>query len=355
MMNHSAKTAKNLPARAFPVPESLILSNVSISISDGRLSFFELKRKSGRMFPKAFGIMPFPDMRMQNMSPNQKTEAVSALSAFSKTQKYSYVRGIIHEGDAYVFRIMVPTTEAGEIYQAVESMLEENVPIPPASAVFEYDVVSVDRMRGETTVAVSVVSEKTVFAYTELLVSGGLSPVSFETECRALSRAIFSPGAGGVFLVLAIMEKHSVIYVAENGTAVFSSSIEVGSRDINQIIAKTLRVNIDVAEKMKRENDGDVFDAGIPVFSTIRDEMEKVLVFWKTQEKKIKNFSDVSGIMLSGSDSLIPGFARYVSACFKMPVSVGSVWTNVLSPEENVPSLSQRDSLDYGPCIGALI
>ena len=270
-------------------------------------------------------MMPLPDIRLQNMNPNQKAEAVSVLSAFTKAQKYYHVHGIIHEGDAYIFRTTVPTIETDEIRQAVESILEENVPIPPIEAVFEYDIVSVDIMRGETTVAVSVVSEKTISAYTDLLISGGLLPISLETESRSLSRALFFPDTKGVFLVLAIMENHSVIFIAENGMAVFSSSIDIGSRDINQ------------------------------TFTTIRDEIEKVLVFWETQEKEIKNNISISRIMLAGSDSLIPGFARYISICFKMPVSVGSVWTNVLSPEENVPKLSQRDSLNYGPCIGSLV
>ncbi|MDO8579560.1 MAG: hypothetical protein Q7R72_01680 [bacterium] len=316
---------KKFLARAFPVPESLLLANVSVSISDGRLSFFELKRKSGKMQPKNFGMMPFPDIRLQNMNQNQKTEAVSVLFAFTKTQKYYYVHGIIHEGDAYIFRTTVPTIETNEIRQAVESILEENVPIPPIEAIFEYDVVSIDIVRGETTVAVSVVSEKIISAYTDLLVSGGLSPISFETESRSLSRALFYPDTIGIFLVLTIMENHSVIFIVENGIAVFSSSIDIRSKDINK------------------------------TFSTIRDEIEKVLVFWKTQEKKIKNNISISRIMLVGSDSLIPGFVRYISICFKIPVSVGSVWTNVLSPEENVPKLSQRDSLNYGPCIGSLI
>ncbi|MEK7607926.1 MAG: hypothetical protein AAB484_03355 [Patescibacteria group bacterium] len=336
--------AKNFLTRAFPVPKSLSLSNVSVSLFDGRLSFFELKRSKDKLYSKAFGTVPFPVIRPSKLDEKQKTEAVSALRSFSKIHKYFYVHIVVHEGDAYVFRLAVPTTNPDELHSAIESVLEENVPIPPAEAIFEYDIISHDSMRNETVVAVSVVSEKIIESYVDLLSLGGLLPVSFETEARALSRSLFPMESSDIAIILAINQHHSVISIVEKRRAIFSSSIEVGAHDINQAVEKT----------MKKETDT-IFDASLPVFSVIHDELAKVLVFWKTQEKKIKDFKNISRIILTGSDSLAPSFARYISLSFSMPVEVGSVWTNIVSPEECLPDLSRRDSLDYGALIGALL
>ncbi len=325
-MNYSAK---NFLTRAFPVPQSLSLSNVSVSLFDGQLSFFEFRRSKGRLYPKTFGIVPFPLIRSGSLDEKQKAEAISILRSFSKTHKYTYVHIIVHEGDAYVFRLTVPTTNPDELHSVIESMLEENVPIPPTEAIFEYDIVSRDIVRGETIVAVSVISEKIIGSYIDLLSLCGFMPVSFETEARALSRSLFSRASSDVALVLAINQRHSVISIVEKNGVVFSSSIEVGSHDIDQAVEKTT--------------------------SVIHDEIAKVLVFWKTQEKKIKDFKDISRIVLSGSDSLSSNFAGYISLSFKLPTEVGSVWTNVISPEEYLPDLSRGDSLNYGALIGALL
>lgn len=336
---------KNFLARTFPVPKLLSLSDVSVSILDGKLSFFELKKSKSKFYPVAYGVLPYPQIRLDKLDENKKTEAISALKSFSKTHRYNYVHAIIHEGDVYVFRLTLPTVNQSELRSAIESVLEENVPVPLAEAIFEYDIISRDMMRGETTLAVSVVSEKIIGSYIDLFSSGGLTPISFETEARALSRSLFAPGNEEIAIILAINQHHSVVSIVERGKAVFSSSIEVGSHDIDQAVIKT-------ADK---ENNDAVFDASLPVFSVIHDELAKVLAFWKTQEKKIKEFKNISRIVLSGSSSLSPNFARYISLSFKLPTEVGSVWKNVLSPEEYLPNLSREDSLNYGVLIGTLL
>ena len=354
-------SAKNFLARAFPVPKFLLLSNISVSISDGELSFFEFESSGGKLLPKAHGKKSIPLIRLGTINEKQKSETISALKSFVNEQKISLVHVLIHEGDTYVFRLTVPTVNREELKFAIESVLEENVPIPPAEASFEYDIVSVDNVRGETSVAVSVISEKIINDYNNLFSQGGLVPIAFETEARALARAIFSPEEKGVSLVLAIKPSHSIICITENGRVVFSSSIDLGSLDINKAIAKTFDVTPEVAIDMKKQHvsgdgaDTSVFDASLPVFSSFHDEIGKVLVFWKTQEKKIKDFQNISRIILVGSDSIVSSFARYVSISFKLPAVVGSVWTNVLSVEETIPDLSLKDSLDYGSSIGALL
>jgi Tfp pilus assembly PilM family ATPase len=219
------------------------------------------------------------------------------------------------------------------------------VPMPPAEAVFEYSIVSEDFIRGETTLAISVLAAKTINTHTNTLLSGSLVPVSFETEARALARSLFPPKTKEVSLVLAIQANHSLVFITEKGAVVFSSSIDIGARDINKAIAKTLQSAPGVSS----------FDASLPVFSSLHDEIGKVLVFWRAQEKKIKDFTDVSRIILVGSSVLTPSFNRYISISFKLPTEVGSVWTNLESPEENLPELSRADSLEYGAVIGALI
>jgi Tfp pilus assembly PilM family ATPase len=353
---------KHFVSKAFPIPKSLVLSNVAISIFDSQLSFFEIKKSRGHLYPKAWGTIPFPRISLSKIDDKSMVEAAHTLQGFSKAHGYSFVHALIHEGEAYVFRLVVPTINRSELRGAIESVLEENVPIPPAEAVLEFTIVKEDYMRGETTVAVSVVNQQTVSAYSEMLSMAGLTPISFETEARALARALFSKEATDVSLVLAIKPNHTIVTVTEGRAVVFSSSIEIGSEDLNQAIAKTLDISLAEAKAMKDQGvtndeslEDKIFRAGLPVFSSIHDEIGKVLVFWKAQEKKIKDFKDVSKIVLAGSDSLMPCFSRYISMSFKLPTEVGSVWTNMFDANNCVPLISRKDSLDYGSDIGALL
>ncbi|HVU06465.1 MAG TPA: pilus assembly protein PilM [Candidatus Paceibacterota bacterium] len=349
--------------RAFPVPKLLVLSNVSVDITDGTLRYFEVSRSKGKVRPKAYGILPFPRIHMsskEEKGDKALAEAAAALKSFADDKRYGAVRVVIHEGDAYVFKLKVPTMSPAEIRPAIESALEENVPIPPSEALFEYDVIAVDEVRGETHVAVSAVSEVVVQQYLDILSSGGLMPVSFETESRSLARALVPQGDKGAHAVLHIHTRHSVVFIVEKGKVVFSSSIEVGSNDLETAVGKTFDVSSEDAKALvsgapasKQVPDAEFFDAMLPVFSTLRDELGKVIIYFHTEARKNGGAEDVADIILAGSAARVPGLARYVSLSSKVPAKVGSVWTNVLSPDRDLPDLDERSSLDYGSLIGA--
>lgn len=349
--------------RAFPVPKLLVLSNVSVDITDGVLRYFEVSRSEGKVRPKAYGVVSFPRV---HMSPKETkvdkavVEAGTALKAFADANRYQAVRAVIHEGDAYVFKLKVPTTDPAEIRPAIESALEENVPIPPSEAIFEYDVVSVDHTRGETCVAVSAVAEAVVERYLSVLQAGTLAPVSFETESRALARALVAPGDMGAHAVLYVHAHHSVVFIVEKGKVVFSSSIEVGSADLETAVAKTFNASpadakaLVLGGEVKQQiADAELFDSMLPVFSTLRDELGKVIIYFHAEARKNGGVEEIADVILAGSAARIPGVARYVSLSSKVPARVGSVWTNVLSPDKELPDLDERSSLDYGSLIGA--
>ena len=361
-IEHVETAKKSWFTSAFPVPRTLHLSDVALYISDGMLRFFEFSRARGRVYPKNFGTLHFPRFHLNALNEKSREEVITALKKWALERRYKRVRAIIHEDEAYVFKVTVPTASERELREAIEAVLEENVPIPPSDAVFEYEIMSVDRAAGETTVAVSVLNQASVLEATEIFASAGLEVVSIDTEARALARALFPPNDPGIHAVLSIAEHHSTISIVESGAVVFSSSLKVGAADIDKEIAKVYGLTEEAARAMKLEKayteiDGDMklFEAMLPVFSVIRDEIGKVLVYWKGQSKKDKHFRDVADIVLVGSNAFIAGFDRYIAITTKIPARVGSVWTNVLSVNETVPKLPRKDSLDYGVVIGALL
>lgn len=364
-LSHVLKTEsskKNWLTGAFPVPSSLILSNTSVDMSDGLLRFFECSRKRGICIPKDFGTITLPKVRTAPDAGKAREEVSNTIRAWSKERKQKMLHVITHEDEVYVFKVTVPTTNLKEIHSAIEALLEENVPIPPSDCLFEYDVVSSDETLKETTVAVSVISQSAAINYLNLFKEAGVQVVSLETEARAAAKALFTKDETGVHAVLVIARHHSIIFIAEKGSVVFSSSVPAGQIDLTKAIAKTLGITDEEAEKLKKEKastgnetDMKLFEAMIPVFGMLRDELGKVLAYWKTQGKKERNFTDVSDVILLGRDSLTTGFAQYISSSSKIPAKVGSVWTNTLPPDVSLPKLHKADSLDYAALVGTIL
>lgn len=347
---------------AFPVPRSLILANIAVDISDDKLRFYEFARNRGTVTTKSYGSIAFPHIDLGSLNDKSRAEAVTALKSWATAQKCKSTRIIIHEDEAYVFKVSLPTTNNRELRSFVESVLEENVPISPSDAIFEYEILSKDTATQTTVVAVSVISKKSAGALIDLFAEADVQVVSIETEARALAKALFPKNDEHIHAVVSIMEHHSVICIVEKGAVVFSSAMEVGSADLDQAIAKEFAITEQAARELKLEkafveSDGDMkmFEAMVPIFSIIQDELDRMLVYWRTQSKKNKETKEVSNIVLAGNDALIAGFARYISINAKLPTKVGSVWTNVVSVEETVPDIFLRDSFEYGTTIGALL
>lgn len=353
---------RNWLTRAFPVPNALIIANTSIDISDGTMRFIECSRNKGFLSPKQFGVIPFPQLHTRSFDEKSKKEAGEILENWVRETGNKRLRAIIHEDEAYVFKATVPTTHPLEIRSAIEGLLEENVPIPPSEALFEYTTIACDTTLNESTVAVSVISKKSVENYIQLFAEHDIEIISLDTEARALTKAIFKPEDTDVHVVIAISKKHSTVFIVEKRAVVFSSSVEVGQDDINTSIAKTLTVDIQEAEKLKKEilvsgtkGDVKIFEAMMPVFSVIRDELTKIITYWKTQSKKERDFKNISNIVLLGSDASIEGFLEYIESASKIPTHIGSVWLNTITPNESLPELHKNESLDYGALIGTLL
>jgi Tfp pilus assembly PilM family ATPase len=358
------KSFASLIQKAFPVPHIFVLSDVAIKFFDGKLSFFEFGRSHGVTRPKDCGTIPFPHLKRDMMENRQIfAEAGNALKTFAQSKGYRMVRVIVHEGDVYAFKMRVPTTNVDEMRPAIEAALEENVPIPPAEAIFEFDIVSIDTVRNETSVAVTVISEKMVAVYMTLLQTAGLIPVAFETESRTMAKSLIPAGDQGTHAILAIEEHHSVIFIAEKGVMTFSSVVEFGSIDLTRAVAKTFNVTEDVARsfmtgKGLREGITEtiVFESMVPAFSTFSDELEKVVLYFRGEAERNtvgENPGIVTDILLAGSDARISGLTQYLTATVKLPTRIGSVWTNVKFPAGVVPELEERQSLGYTSLIGA--
>jgi Tfp pilus assembly PilM family ATPase len=337
------------------------MSEVAIEAHDGELRFSEIGHAHGALAPRVFGVVSLPEVRLDNQDQKAREEVIKTISAFSAEHGYHAVRVVVHEDEAYVFPLTVASIDESTFRSAVESSLEENVPIPPANALFEYQIISIDEVRGEAHLSVTVLPEKAVSTYAELLRAGGLLPVSFETEARTLSRALVRHGDEGAHALLHIGRRHSVIAIVERGTVSFSSSVGIGSVDIINIVSKSLSISLSDAEKLIldkgfeiNKEDMRIFDAAMPILSTLHDEIGKMLVYWKARNKK-GTTAPISDIIVSGKYALMNGVVKYISVTSQLPARVGSVWTNILDTKDIPPDISERDSLDYGSLIGTLI
>jgi len=348
--------------RFFPTPSFLEMPVAGLDISDRSVRFVRFKEKRGILTLHNFGQVALPEGTIVAGEIKNRSALVEVLTEVVKKNNFKFVKVSLPEEKAYLFRTELPKVAPSEIRNLLEFKLEENVPLAPSEVIFEYDEISSvgQGQDAHLDVSVSAVPERFVSVYTDAIEAAGLMPVGFEVEAKAFTRALVKSGEAGTSLVVLFGGQKTIISIISNGSIYFSSTVSVNGAMLTSAIAKAMKISNSEAEKIKltkgilglRDN-LDVLSSVATVLSALKDEIDRVAIYWAGHEKEIKERGlIIDRIVFGGRDTEIPGFASYMRAVLKIPVVVGNVWVNAFTFEKYIPDITRHESLDYASAIG---
>jgi len=331
---------------------------VGFEMSERSARFIEFTEKSGHLEVKRFGKKQFS---LVNGDFTLDQGVRTALGEFVKEHKLKGIKAALPEEKAYLFKMEIPRVDHAQIRSTIEFKLEEQVPIPPSEAVFDYTVVEEGGAEHDhLDVSVTVLPEKVVSSYVELFSGAGLMPLSFEIEPQALSRAVIKRGDSRLYMLVNFAPARTSLSIVSDGVVHFSSTLTLGGNSLTTAIKKYLKISTEEAEKIKKEqgfmknkDNVELFFSLMSTMSVLRDEMNRVLQYWRTRDKRnAEKEKLIDGIILCGDDVSIEGFKDYFSLSFTIPVFLGDVWANVAPLEVYTPPISFDESFAYGIAIG---
>lgn len=362
MMSFSNNIASRFFRESFPPPKFLEMPAVGLSISDGAISAIELARERDSFAVQRFGRRVLPPGAISGGYIFDKDRVFSELKSLKADLQFDFVNVSLSEEKAYLFKTRIPKVARGEIRGILDLTLEEHVPLKATEAIFDYIVINTAGHEAEdhSEVSVTVLPEKVVAIYSELLRSAGFIPLSFEIEAQAIARSVVGNGDRDPYLVVNFGETRTGLFIICDEVVHFTSTVAIGGQQMTAAIAKYLSVGIAEAEAIKTERvalkDGKnahLFLSLMNTLSVLKDEVNKLLLYWHTHKelggeagKKIKK------IILCGRDAGLSGFDDYFSLALSLPVEIGNVWRNVCSFEDCIPPIPFEDSLDYAAAVG---
>ncbi len=330
----------------FPTPTFLNFSATGIDLSSEGFRYVDFIKDEKGLKLKNFGFEKIDESDFLH------SIQATALLKKIKGKKIKYVRAIVPEESSYLFILPIEgdeSTAKGE----VEFHLEENVPLPPNSTVFDYKLFYEDEKNFAIVTALSL---DTVSTYVDFFEKNGIKPISFIPESHALARNLIKKEEKGIVLIAHINKEKTVIAVAKDRIIRFSSAIQFGGGMITEAISKYCKIPLNQAEIIKNKEgfsmkteDHDCFLALGNAISVIRDEIERVIIYWHTHDEKN---GAIEKIILSGSNASMPGLAEYLAESLRVKVEKGDVWSNFPRYKDEVPEIPQADSLSFAPLLG---
>jgi len=329
----------------FPAPKFLSPEVSGLSINDKFIRFVEFKKNPRETILKSFGEQEIEKGVIEGGEIKNFPAFVEVLSKFRKEQDLNFVRVALPEEKGFVFKTTLPRLNETDTLGALRFKIEENVPLPTNEAVFDFKEISESKNQRE--ISVFVFPKKTATGFLEAMKQAGVTPTSFELESQACAYSTIKKTDNRSYLIIQADDHKTGFYIVENGVVQYTSGLNSdrtkgeNSRKAEEAVPIT---HVTDGLKIYGAQGGDT--------SPLREEVEKLLDYWKSSIKESKRI--IKKILVCGDQAA----KKSTLATFQgLPIEVGlaDVWTNAFPIEEKIPALNFKDSLGYAPAIGVAL
>ncbi len=347
--------------KLFPPPRFLSTPAVGLDISDESIHFVELLPFGEGYMIKKFGEKKIPEKVIESGEIKKPKELINILASLLKNEFSSNVVNVsLPEQRAYLLKMRSPHVNKKEIRNNLELQLEDNVPIPAVEAVFDYDLIEVNKKESYIEVSLSVLPSKVVENYVDIIESAGFSPLSFEIAAQSIARCVIPEGDEGTFMIIDFGRVRTGISIVNKGVTLFTSTVEIGGVALTRAIKRALSVSMEEAEEIKKEKgitghdkNSELFLTMMSIIGVLKDEANKHYVYWHTHKDSYgEKRPAIEKIILCGGDSNLSGLSDYLSTGIHIPVELANGMVNVNSFEQYIPEMPFVDSLRFTTAIG---
>lgn len=310
---------------------------------------------------RAFGHQELPAGVVVNGAIQDVSALAEVLRPLQDKMGVSCVHAALPEESAYVFSMHVPSVSSREqVFSLIEFELQDRVPIPPAEAVYDFDVIE-ERNDGAE-IGVTVFPRDLASAYASAFASANLTLRSLEVEASSIARAISGRSKKEpITLVADFGGLRTGLTVLKRGIPIFTSTVSIGGSSIDRILGEKLKLAPEAMLAFKNE-EGLVaregkrsagLEAILGVASALADEVVKHFHYWDTRRNEHGDrLTPLEQIYLLGGSANLRGLADYLAARAQVEVVRPNVWRNVCSFDEYIPPIERRISLEYATAIG---
>ena len=349
--------------KIIPPPSYIQLPSIGVDVSDTSLKYVQFKsdNRSGTTLKLInWGDIAIVEGALERGVVHDGSKLTEALKEVKAKTGIENVRVSLPEERAYLFETEIKrSTPRKEIRSLLEFRLEENVPLSPRDAFFDYDIIKNADDPNMHSVSVTAYAKDTVMSYFDACKNAGVIPVSFEIEAQAIARAAISKGDKGTHMIVDFGLTRTGIGIVHRGILMYTSTIDIGGGDLS----KAMRTKLgDVAETelthikntqglLQGVGDDEVRSLLLGKIDAIIDEISVRISYWNTKGT-LHEDRQIQSIILCGGSVNMKGLPAYFARVLNIHVEKANVWKNAFSLEEVIPPINRRHSFGYATAIG---
>ena len=328
-------------------------SAVGIDIGSSSIKVVEIKKKAGRAALETYGAValgPYADIdigRVTNLPPDKILEALKEVLKESGVNTKAAALSIPSQSSLIFTIELPPNVKESEMANIVPTEARKYIPVPMSEITLDWfllpqkeasfeeannpDVPAAKVQKKE--ILVVAIQNEALAKYRTLVNQGGLETSFFELEIFSSIRANFEHELSPVVL-LDFGASKVKISIVEFGSVKSFHTVNRGSADITDSIAKSMNIPFLKAEEMKKEYglygnpaDKSLLDIIKIHIDYIFSETNNVILGYEKKYDKT-----ISKIILTGGGSLLKGFVEAATTNFPTEVHMGAPFAKVGAP-----------------------
>jgi len=349
--------------RVFPPPSIVSFPCVGVDISDTSLKYIQFIRKHAHdqdLTLERWGDIEVPAGIVERGNVHDVGKLAAILREMKEVCGAHYVSISLPEERAYLFETSLPArTPTKEIRSLLEFRLEENVPLSPRDAYFDYQIVGTDEVNHATRVAVAVYAQSTINSYYEACREAEIVPLSFEIEAQAIARASIPRSLQDTYMIVDFGKTRMGVGIVHKGALMYTSTIEIAglqlSQDMQAILGDVSEAELTTIKNTRgliHTTDNEVIATLLEKYAqSIADELSIRIHYWHTRDID-REAREIKKVIMCGGSTNLLGLPEFLTQKLEIPTERAQVWVNAFSFNTQVPPITRRYSYGYATAIG---
>ncbi len=328
---------------------------LGIDIGSSSIKIVQIQKQGGRAVLKNYGSLalgPYSELSIgqaTNLPKNKIVEALSDLIIETKVTTKNASMAIPLK-DTMISFIKMPNLSKKQLEHMVPIEARRYIPVPMSEVTLDFQVmpqkektestvpspgkVSQEKTNDKIDVLVAAIHNSSINRHQEIKNLSGLNVNLFEIEVFSTIRSTVGHEMNSV-MIIDIGAAVTKLIMVEYGVLQSSHLINKGSQDVTIALSKSLGIDIERAEEVKRNPNtlGDEISkehfsevVSLP-FSHIFAEANSALADYQNKHNKI-----ISKVILSGGGSLSEGLVDLAKKNFKVEVIMSDPFERLDSP-----------------------
>jgi len=279
-----------------------------LDISDRALRLIKLNKKGKKILISSYNDLAIPAEIIKNGEIKNGEKLIKLLNQLVKSAKGKKIKSknvitVLPETKTFIKVIKIPATDnKDQLPDLVKEEIKNHIPLNIDEIYLDWQILK--QNSDSIQLLVGAAAKNIVDSYFSVLEKSGLTPYVFEIEGAAIIRSLITANDKKARIIIDFGAMRTGLIVYDQGTIQFTASLPISGNKITQTISKTLRLDIEKAEKSKvvcgldpKKCEGALLKILLKSMENLTGQIKKAMVFYKT------NFSEsnqIAEIVLCG-------------------------------------------------------